>query len=332
MKHKFFITISLCVSIFACVLLQAASGQDTVVFKRNGKSTRRTGTIVDWQGNKISMQTGSRTRTIDATHVIEIQSQWPPTLLAARESVKSHNYEHAVKQYKQTNASENRSWVQAIVSAELIQIYDATENPALAAVEFLKLYNSDPQTRFFDLIPLTWSTGPLKLPSSQQSQQWIGSSNPVEKLVGASFLLSTNSSDAVVDELERLAENADRRIAQLATAQLWRTRKSLATPVDLDRWQRQLKNILPELRAGPLVVLSDVQKRLGELEKAQINFLKIPIVHSRNKSLSAYALFQCGKIMEDNGARDKAESIWRELINVHPSSQYAELARGNFKD
>ena len=114
----------------------------------------------------------------------------------------------------------------------------------------------------------------------------------------------------------------------MAVAQLWRVRQASATQTDLDRWVRQMQRITISLRAGPTVVLAEVQKKLGHADAAQVNLLKLPILYPEKKSLAACALFRCGNIMDDSDARENAVLVWRELIRDYPTSQYAEFAKG----
>lgn len=324
-KNNLFILCAL-VLIFSC--RESSLGQDILVIKRDGQTTKRSGTIVDWQGKKISILTGSRTRSINSDDVVELLTVWPDELITARKSVQSKDYNTAIRQFTLALSDEKRSWVKVIILSEQIQALDAVENLSLAAVQFLKLIELDPNSRFFNLIPLSWSVGEIKPPTNEQCKTWLASDNPVALLTGASWQLQYNSQ--AVDVLESLANYGDKRIAQLATAQLWRKRQSSATETDLQRWSQQMVRLPVELQAGPLIVLADVQKKLGASEQAQINLLKLPILYPQKKSLSAFALFRCGTIMDDSGTHERAVGIWRELIRDFPTSQFAEFAKGKF--
>ena len=269
------------VLIFLTVFPASALAEDVVILKRDGRTTKRVGKIVDWQGKRISIATGSRTQTVNSDEVIELQTQWPEALIEARQTMLAKDFNLAIRQFITAMAKEQRSWVQTIILAEQIQALDAIENLALASEQFLKLYSLDPNSRFFNLIPLSWSIGENKPPSKAQCEKWLASKNPVALLLGASWQLQTNS--RAVDVMESLTSHQDKRIAQLAVTQLWRMRQSSATPVDLERWNRQMVKIPVDLQAGPLIVLASVQKKLGAGEKAQINLLKLPILYPQKK-------------------------------------------------
>ncbi len=314
--------------------------QDTVVVRSNdgnGNKVRK-GQITDWIGNKISLLANDRTRTIDIDSVVDVQTRWPSELTQARELISRNQYREAIASYESALSAESREWVKQIVLSELIQTLDAVESPQQTTRKFLQLYQLDKQTRFFHLIPLPWSASGLKSPAESETAKWMAAKNSLLRLLGASWQLSGTKRGQAVEVLEQLASDTDTRIAQLATAQLWRTRVLSAAPQDIERWQIQIENIDSKLRAGPLLLLAEAQQRNGMKEKAQLSLLKVPILHPEKKSLAAFALFRCGSIREDNNgdtnsqparpANGKAAAIWRELIRDHPTSQYAELARG----
>ena len=312
------------------ILLSAdhLAAQDAVVIRRaDGRETKRTGKIVEWTGTRIQLENDSgRTRSIDVSDVKRIDTRWPEELLAARELVAKHDYAGAAASYQQASKSESRGWVKAIIGAELLQVFDLSENHRQAIVEFLKLYVADGSTRFFDLIPLAWSIEEQNIPSEVELKRWLTNDNAVLRLMSASWLLSRGNNQSAVAELEKLSTNGDKRIAQLALTQLWRTRLLAASEADVERWETQIQRLQPELRAGPLILLAAAQNRNGQSRAAQVNLLKARILHPQKKLLAAYALYLCGNIMSDSKQSDRAQSVWRELITNFPTSQYAALA------
>ena len=317
--------------VFVSALSLLTSGhlvaQDVIVIEReDGKQTKRTGVIVDWQGAKISLASGERTRTIDVADVKQINTQWPDQLAVARKQINENDLTSAIASLNDAKTNEERGWVKAIIGSELLQTHNGIENHKASIREFVQLYAADKSTRFFHLIPLAWSIGEQNIPPQTELSRWLTNDNDVLRLIGASWLLSRGSNSDAISELEKLTNSHDPRIAQLALAQLWRTRLLSANQTDIDRWKRQLEKIQPELRAGPLAVLAQAQNRSGNKQQAQINLMKIRILHKENKLLSAYSLYLCGNIMADLNQTDRAKAIWNELVSEFPSSQYAKLA------
>ena len=317
--------------IYCILAMLVAAGslgaQDVIVIKIDGgKVTKRTGAIVDWQGSKITLENGGRSRTIDSSAVQQIKTQWPPELATARKLVKQKDFAAAIESFEKAKSSESRSWVKSIIAAESIQAFDSIENHARSVREFLRIYVADPQTRFFRRIPLAWSVGERNVPARADLQKWLTNDNPALRLIASSWLLGRGNDSDAIAALEQLTAQKDKRIAQLALAQLWRPRLVSATQNDVDRWQRQIEKIEPDLLAGPLVVLAQAQHRVGKKELAQINLMKVRILHNDKKTLAAYALYQCGNMMSESQQPDRAAAMWRELVNDFPSSQFAALA------
>lgn len=304
-----------------------ADAQDVVVIElENGKETKRRGVIVDWQGSKISIENAGRTRTIDMATVKQLNTTWPDALATARDFAAKNQFAEAAKEFQRAKSSETRSWVKTMIAAELLQVFDAAENHALAIREFLPIHVADAESRFFGLIPLAWSVGERNVPPIAQLKNWLANDNPVLRLIAASWLLGRGPDRPAVSALEDLTSNADTRLAQLALAQLWRKRMLSATATDVQRWQQQMERIEPQLRAGPLIVLAQAQNRTGQTELAQINLMKVRILHEDKKTLSAFALYLCGNIMSELRQTDRARTVWRELSRDFPNSQFAALA------
>ena len=275
----------------------------------------------------MTILSAGRQKQIDTTRIIKIETKWPDELKPSRDLFKSGQFDKAVGFLQIAVKNENRAWVQAILSAELIQGLDAMEKQWEATLAFLAIYNVDPETRFFYLIPLPWDTNTVGTPPDEETKKWLASRNSLLQLLGASWRVSGADRTKAVAVLEELTRDPDSRIAQLATAQLWRTQLLTVRQNDVERWARQIQNLPTKLRPGPLLVLANTQQRLGQMDQAMIHLMKIPILYPEKKSLGAAALFKCGTILENTGANEKAKRIWRELVQKFPDSQFSRLVK-----
>ena len=313
------------------ILFLSVSGsvaQDVVILKtEDGKTTKRNGMISDWKGDQLSLKTQTRTRKIDASKIIEVQTNWPEELLAARALMSTGKFEEAIKKLNLARQDEGRKWVQQIVTAELIQCLDATDQLEQASIEFLRLYQDDEQTRFFHLIPLPWLLTKPYPPGGKLGTKILRSKNNLLALIAASLLLSGNQRELATTRLEQLTSDPDRRIAQLAITQLWRNDLLSADETTIERWRSQLNALPFKLRAGPNALLAQAQQRVGQENLAMTNFMKLPILHPDKQSLAALALFRCSEILQDSGQAKLAASLQEELFRDYPTSQYAERAR-----
>ena len=260
--------------------------QDVIELNNDkGQPTKRSGQIIDWKANQISLKTKTRTRKINALQVTNIQTQWPVELEDARRLMRSGKFDEAVPKLKTARENENRAWVQQIITAELAQSLDALDQTEAAAIEVLRLYQDDPQTRFFHLIPLPWLLSQQYPPEGRMGKKMLKSNNSFLALISASLLLNGSERETATQRLQQLTTSPDPRIAQLATVQLWRNELLTADKNTVERWQRQISRLPDNLRAGPVVLLAQAQSRVGVDDAAAINFMKLPILYPEKKSL-----------------------------------------------
>ena len=305
-----------------------AFAQDVIELKNeSGQLTKRTGLIVDWTGNQINLKTKTRTRKINALQVTNIQTNWPAELEEARQLMRSGKFAEASPKLIAARESEKRAWVQQIITAELAQCFDAIGKTEEAVIEVLRLYQDDPQTRFFHLVPLPWLLNAPYPPDGRMGKKMLQSKNSFLALISSSLLLTGAERENAIQRLQQLTSNPDPRIAQLATTQLWRNEFLTADKNTVERWKRQMDRLPDKLRAGPLIMLAEAQSRVGDTDAAVINFMKLPILYPEKKSLCALSLFRCSEILEDNGQAKLAGSLQQELLQNYPASQFAERAR-----
>ena len=323
---------SIRLNIIACLLTifiaNISIAQDVVILKNDdGKTTKRNGVIESWTGNQLNLKTKTRVREIDTDRIVDVRTDWPAGLIDGRKMMASGDFGQAATILKQARETESRQWVKQIITSELVQCLDATDQTELAMIEFLRLYQDDSQTRFFHLIPLPWL---LTKPYSEQGRlgtKILGSENKLLALMSASLLLTGSQRAQATQRLEQLASDADKRIAQLATTQLWRRELLTATEATVERWDTQINSLPDKLRAGPLVLLAQAQSRIGKSDLAMTNFMKLPILYPEKNSLAALALFRCTEILKDTGQDKLANSLEQELLQNFPTSKFAQAAR-----
>jgi tetratricopeptide (TPR) repeat protein len=222
---------SLC---FAVLLASAASAQDRVTYSTGRDDSGRatvSGTIVDYTGVQLTLRSaGGGEQSIPAARVVTVQTQWPPSKLAGDRLLAEAKFDEALQAYVAALRDEPRIWAQRQMLADSLSCLKALGRIEPAGEAFLRLVQSDPETLWFGRIPLNWQ---LVQPSSQLEQRanlWLQTTDSeIAQLIGASWLLATRHRAAAMDVLQRLAARGERRVASLATAQLWRTRTATWT-------------------------------------------------------------------------------------------------------
>ena len=137
------------------------------------------------------------------------------------------------------------------------------------------------------------------------------------RLLGASWLLSTDTRAAAIDALGELVSDADARVALLAQSQLWRTRIVTAKPQETDRWQSLIARAPDGLRAGPYFTLARALAAQGQSEQAALAFLRVPILYPTHRRLAAAALLSAGRELEKIGRTEKAVTLFQEVVRDH---------------
>ena len=318
------VIVTLCSGLFATTTY-AQTESDTVVVRRQDsqQTLKRRGTIVEWKGLSLTLNSNGREREIDNDEIVEVQTGWGQDYVEGVRELKQGKTNQAVIKLQSALASESRPWAKRIIRSRLVDAFQTLEQPAAAVEQFLLIVREDPQTRFLHLAPLPWTGSSNALQS--QAQQWIQSREPLMQLIGASWLLSGPQRQQAIKVLESLARDIDARIKNIAIAQLWRTRTTV-NQRQTEVWQGIIEKMPRSLRAGPYLVLADAQARTGLTELAQINLMRIPILYPDQQSLSAAALYRAANLMHNGGDTQRAQSLLNELVTNYPQTIWAQQA------
>ena len=314
----------------ASAWLIAATGQaqtepDTVIVRRQDsqQTIKRRGTIVEWKGLSLTLNSNGRDREIDNDEIVEVQTPWSQDYLEGSNELRRGQADQAIIKLQSALASETRPWAKRIIHSQLVDAFQMLEQPAAAMEQFFQIVREDPQTRFLHLAPLPWTGSGTALQAS--ALQWIESRDPLTQLIGASWSLGGPQREQAISVLESLTSDIDVRIRSVAIAQLWRTRTRV-NEKQTQVWQGFIEAMPASLRAGPYFVLADAQARIGLTQPAQINLMRIPILYSDQKSLSAAALYRTAKLMHNAGNTEQAQSVLNELVTNYPQTIWAQQA------
>jgi hypothetical protein len=201
-----------------------------------------------------------------------------------------------------------------------------------AGTRFLNLVRDDPDTPYFDAIPLTWLPGEPSPALEQAARQWLAGDSPVANLLGASHLLSTGSRPAAVDRLGRLALEKDPRIAALSQAQLWRTQSVNAADEQLARWSDMIERFPQPLRAGPYLVMGHALAQRGKTLPAALALMRVAVLFPRERTLVANALWETGRLLEKLGQIPGAARLYQELATGETEDTVAAGARNRLEE
>jgi len=316
----------------ALSLTAAAAAEDTVYISSTSSSrgsTRLSGQIVDYTGRQLVLQTaGGQARSYPAENVVKVETPYTREQVEADARMDRGEFDSALALYGKARSAEPRTWVRRQITARMVWCYQALERPAEACGEFLVLVESDPETLYFDCIPLAWmpSQPPPALESTARA--WLARDDlPAAVLLGASHLMNTPSRSEAIERLARLAVAGDGRIAPLAVAQTWRAAVATTDPERLRTWQQAIERMPEPLRAGPYYVLGRALAQQGQWEESALALMRVPILYGEHRALAARSLLDAGRSLEKLGRTTQAARLYRELIEGRPGTRSADEAR-----
>jgi tetratricopeptide (TPR) repeat protein len=293
-----------------------------------GSSSRMTGEIVEYTGDELQLKTASgQVLKIPADRVERVESSWVEQHVAGDTLMIEGKLAEAIVAYGQAFGTEKRRWVRDMILARLVLCHRSLGQVEEACAHFEFLLRGDPTTPYFDLIPLAWQSSQPAPTLAGRAQKWLTDNEvPAVALLGASWLLATDRRPVAAAVLERLSTNPDRRVAEFATAQLWRTQIVSATPEQVDRWRRAVRRFPPPARAGPYYVIGKALAHQDRHEQAALAFLRIPILHPGERLLAAESLWGAAGQLKRLGSDAEAAQLYRELAAAYPESPWADSA------
>lgn len=276
-----------------------------------------TGTIEDYTGVELRIRRSlnNTLATIEADEIVEVKAEQNEAHTLGEQLLAEKQIPGAVEQLQQALGREKRRWVRREILALLVRCEMHRGGYGAAAGHFLSLFESDPTTRHFGLIPLAWGTPTFNPRVKSDARAWLKDQSDAAQLIGASLLLTDSAErERSLIVLKSLSTNADRRIRELAQSQVWRTQvgTNAVTVAILDNWQRRVEAMPENLRAGPSYVLGRGFAALQELDRAAVCFLWLPLTDDHDTHLAARAIVEAADSLKRIGLIEQAASLYRE--------------------
>jgi tetratricopeptide (TPR) repeat protein len=310
-------------------------GDRVVVRPRLGTGGHQTlrGVIEDSTGARITLREagGRRVRVIPLSdyQVVELRTTFVPAHERGLAALARRDLPAAESALAEALDDESRRWVRREILAARVRIALVQDNQPLAARLFFSLYESDSTTPHLTLIPLKWTAGDPPTESVRPARDWLASTQLAAQLVGASLLLEHPEYRAeAVKTVQSVAAGEDRRLAELAAAQLWRPDLQAArlSDLQLQRWEQRVSQLPPELRSGPAFLLGRAYSTRSQGELAAAWFLWPATVGGVEGELAAQGLIEAGGCLARIGQSAEAIRLWREAQSRFPDSTWARAA------
>lgn len=294
--------------------------------------------VIDYnaQGLIIKTRSGER-RRYAAEEVISVE---PVLSVAHREGdglFERRQWRDAIARYRDALRDEGhpqRAWVRRRILAQMVRAFRGVGDLATAGDTFLALYDGEPETLHFEVIPLQWITRATGEQLRLRAQHWMRQgADPASRLLGASHLLTTSQRSEALAVLEQeLSGVLDGRIRVLARAQVWRTRVATADVHEVDGWRREIEGMPEALRGGPYYVLGEAYARLGDPQAAALAYLWVPLVYDEDRELAGRALLGAARALEKLGQRSEAITLIAEVRERFAETDAAREAAGVLRE
>jgi hypothetical protein len=286
------------------------------------------GKVSDFTGRGLSIRlSNGQSHTLRPEQVERVETTRCAEHAAADELFADGDFRQAADRYRAAvqGDREVRGWVRRQILAQTVWCQRASGVWDVAGETFLALTERDPETPYFDCIPLTWTAARPAPALESSARRWFDQSEPPAVLLGASHLLTTSQRAIALARLESLKTSDDPRIAWLAEAQTWRVAGAAARKQRAD-WGKRIEVSPPPLRAGPYFLLG-VSYVVDKPDEAALALLRIPILYPRDRSLAAAALLTSGGCLERLQRPAQAAVLYREVVAGAGSISEADEAQ-----
>lgn len=301
-------------------LLRAEDTVEIAGSSGKGGVTILRGQVLEYDGRRILVRGGEgRDVEYPSPRVLRIVSTYHPKQDEGDRLFAARRYEPALAAYDAAlQGGETRPWARRQLLARQVWCLRHLGQFSAAGRTFLALVEQDPESPYFDCIPLVWMPGVVPGMNPQEAGQWVANNpSPVAQLLGASLLLAGNRAEAR-PKLFELAKARHPFVPWLAEMQMWRADYvTLESPL-IAGWERQLERLPPPFRAGPSQILGLAWEHHRRHDLAAAAFLKAPLLDPRDRNLAAFGLFKAGDQLLKDNRPDDARRVWEEIVRDYP--------------
>jgi tetratricopeptide (TPR) repeat protein len=306
---------------------QPVLAQDDVVQRWNGITDR--GTIISQDAGGIRMLRADTRREIliSADQIKDVQVKLTVAHERADKLFEERDYVAAAERFEEALKVETRRWLRSKIAARLVACHIASGDSIAAISAFFSASQAADGQISVSAVPLWWLPQAPSTPVTQHASAMLQSNNPLEQVIGASFLFGTDHSEAARGIVSQLTTYRDERVSQMARTQSWRWEVATATASDVAAWQRQVMRLPAEARGGPYFVIGLALARLGKNQDAALAFLWPALVYLQDPKLSRQAALLAADCLERDGQRAEAVQLYAEVIGRFASTPEAATAQ-----
>ncbi len=286
----------------------------------------------DYTGREAVYQTkqGSATKRLPRREIIEVSTHYTPKHLEGQQLLTKGSADDAYQKLDEALDDENRAWVRRLILATQVKCALWKGDRVTAGERFLAIVDSDAETLYFSLMPLSWSEDRPSVETARAGKRWLAqTTNSAARLLGASHLLTDlDHSAAALAAVKALARDENAEIQRLAQIQLWRA-AVLTEDVsreNLLRWERSFDDAGRELGGGPRYILGLGWHQRRDDFSAAAAWLWLSYVSDDDRWLAAQAAENAGRALDRAGLKAESQAIFREVSQRYPETPAGKSA------
>jgi tetratricopeptide (TPR) repeat protein len=191
---------------------------------------------------------------------------------------------------------------------------------------FNRLVREDPDTLYFDSIPLLWQMQQCPADVKAVVGGWLSDeSTPANRLMAASWLMVQDRKRAL-SVLRQLGKEPSKKVSSLAVAQLWRAEMVTLKESRLEWWTEQLSETPAALRAGSYFLLGQSHARFNQADQATLALLRVPTLFPDDVVLGQKCFGKAAEILLKQGHNEEAANVYRQSIKLAASTTAGKQA------
>lgn len=331
MKIKLFVLLYICIFVY-----YHSYAEDTVIHLNSvtGRQVKSTGTIENFSRSELLLRTSSgQIKSIENSNIIEIQADYPAPYMEAKLRMNNLEFDQTLSLLEKALVQAPDGWMKHEILARQVECFNSLNRPDEAALKYVQLIQLDPNSAFYDCVPLSWTSVEISSRTQQMAQNWIRQQKyPYVALLGASILLTTDKKTDAQTALNALAKSDDADVAALAQMQLNRLSLLPMPELTLKNLEKKVDALPKNLQYGPRFILAQLWNRSSadnsvKMDKAALNYLQCATNLKAPVELQARSFYSAGTVLLNEGNRDEAFRIFRRLIEKYPDSQWSHQAR-----
>ena len=330
MKNVIFVLLYICTSVHLL-----AYAEDTVIYLNTAldRQVKSTGTIENYSRDELILRTSSgNILSIKTDKILKVDADYPESYLEAKLMMDNQEFDRALTLLDKVLVQVPDGWMKQEILSRQVECLNNLNRQEEAAVRYIQLIQLEPNTAFYDCVPLVWTSVELSSRTQQLAQNWIRQQKfPYVTLLGASLLLNSDKKSEAQTALNALVKSGGADVVTLAQMQLNRLSLTPLTNAALINFEKNADALPKTLQYGPRFVLAQLWSRSSaeeiKADKTTLNYLQCAANTKTPVELQARSFYSAGTVLLTGGRRDEAFRIFNRLIEKYPDSQWTQQAK-----